>query len=620
MALLNELLFEWEERRKRGEIVTPEQLCPHDPATRAELAKRILLLEQFDQTFCVDEPIPEKIGKYEIRGVLGEGGMGVVYLGFDPTLKRLAAVKTISSGHLLITDAVAEQRFALEGQVLARLTHPNIVTVYEGGSDEGCSYLAMEHISGGSVAAARERITNSSPLEIASLMTKVARAVHYAHAQKSPIYHRDLKPSNILLTEDGEPKVADFGLAKLFEPDPPPEPTANTLTGTFDTPRAHALTTVGGRQSGTPGYMAPEQVGEPITAATDVWALGVILHELLTGEPPTPVHPPDPGAVVTAVPGHLGRQLAAIIRRCLQRSPSERYVTAGELADALRALGQPSRRKVLRAGLAAGVVALAGGVPVGFFAADPYRRFCWRTRGVNRRLERGETVELIDPDAKREPDYFLLVGHGATDTEYREENWVVRSTAFSLLELVPRLPPGCRIQVELRHQHSNFGANLFLRVGIVFGISSVLHNGETVQFVSHVSFDDVGGLGWVQVGAIWPVGRRGVMEPKQYYPNNASQNSQVPVPTPTPFRVVELTLPPINDPISWSGPPPLSLIPVRDARARGMPGFANDYPNELIDQIEARYSHRIGLIVSGGAIKVRSVRIIPPQTRQGDNR
>jgi tRNA A-37 threonylcarbamoyl transferase component Bud32 len=301
---------------------------------------------------------------YEILGELGRGGMGVVYKARQVKLNRLVALKMIrSGGHAEVEERL---RFLAEAEVIASLRHPGIVQIHDFGTHQCLPFFALEFCPGGSLAGKLEG-TPLPPREAAALVEQVARAMQAAHERG--IVHRDLKPANILLDESGAPRVTDFGLARRGE--------GGGLTKT-------------GTVMGTPSYMAPEQaqgkkaVGPP----ADVWALGAILYECLTGRPP--FRGADSleilGAVVHHEPARPSRlnpkapyDLETVCLKCLEKDPKRRYPTAGDLADDLRrflgrepirarpvgALGRAvrwARRRpaALLAGLLAGLV-LAGG-------------------------------------------------------------------------------------------------------------------------------------------------------------------------------------------------------------------------------------------------------------------
>jgi serine/threonine-protein kinase len=264
---------------------------------------------------------PEPPG-YEILGELGRGGMGVVYRARQVPLNRLVALKMILSGEHAGPEDLA--RFRTEAQAIARLQHPHIVQIHEVGEHDGRPFFSLEFCPGGSL----ERKLAGTPLppaEAAALVETLARAMHAAH--QHGVVHRDLKPANVLLAEDGTPKITDFGLAKKLD---------------------DAGQTASGAIMGTPSYMAPEQAGgqtREVGPATDIYALGATLYELLTGRPPfkaaTPLdtvlqvlhdEPVPPRQMQPKVP----RDLETIGLKCLQKEPARRYGSAAELADDLR--------------------------------------------------------------------------------------------------------------------------------------------------------------------------------------------------------------------------------------------------------------------------------------------
>jgi hypothetical protein len=272
-------------------------------------------------------------GDYEILHEISRGGMGVVYRARQLSLKRVVALKMIQSSHLLSPEA--RLRFSMEVAAAAQLNHPHIVSLYESGEFKGTHFFTMRLVEGGNLAqhikAARpgggpapicERPPLASTAAVASLLIKTARAVHHAHQRG--ILHRDLKPSNILIDPQGEPHVADFGLAKMLA-----QESAATFTESV---------------LGSPNYMAPEQAAGrrcELTTATDVYGLGAVLYEALTGTPPfqaaTPVETirkvldEEPSPPRKLKPG-LDADLETICLKCLQKMPAARYGTAEELA------------------------------------------------------------------------------------------------------------------------------------------------------------------------------------------------------------------------------------------------------------------------------------------------
>ncbi len=261
---------------------------------------------------------------YEVLGELGQGGMGVVYKARHRQLKRLVAVKTIKNS--AFAGAAERARFRAEAEAVARLQHPHIVQIHEIGEQDGLPFFTLEYMEGGSLA--RQLGGKPQPPQAAArLVQTLARAMHVAHQQG--IIHRDLKPANVLLTADGQPKISDFGLAKRLE-----EGSSPTLSGAI---------------LGTPSYMAPEQAlgksqGRTLSPATDIYALGAILYEMLTGRPPflgeTPVdtlqqvvqdEPVAPRRLQPTVP----RDLETICLKCLHKQAERRYGSAAALAEDL---------------------------------------------------------------------------------------------------------------------------------------------------------------------------------------------------------------------------------------------------------------------------------------------
>jgi WD40 repeat protein/tRNA A-37 threonylcarbamoyl transferase component Bud32 len=267
---------------------------------------------------------------YEILEELGRGAMGVVYKARQLALNRLVALKMVIAG----SHASPEQRerFQAEAQGLARLAHPHIVQIYEVGEAGGQPYFSLELVEGGNL----DRKLTGTPMaarQAAALVETLARAVHHAH-QKG-VLHRDLKPANVLLTLDGTPKIADFGLVKF-------------VAGEAGQAVARTAGTRSGAIIGTPSYMAPEQAGakgHSVGPAADVWALGAILYECLTGRPPFRAETPldiirqvlheEPVPPARLQPG-LPRDLDTICLKCLQKDPRKRYAGGDALADDLR--------------------------------------------------------------------------------------------------------------------------------------------------------------------------------------------------------------------------------------------------------------------------------------------
>jgi serine/threonine-protein kinase len=274
-------------------------------------------------------PAPPAIEGYDIGELVGRGGMAVVYKARQRSLNRPVALKMLLVGPYF--DADEASRIRAEAEAIARLQHPNVVHVYEVGECDGRPYLLMEFVDGGTLA---DRLKQGPvPADQAAAWAEaIARGIHAAH--RRGIVHRDLKPANVLMTGDGVPKITDFGIARRLD-----DPADKTRTGLV---------------IGTPAYMAPEQaegrkgVGPP----ADVWAVGAVLYEMLTGRRPfdggsshdllrrvSSEKPPRPSRVRPTVPARL----EAICLKCLQKDPANRYPTAEALADDLaRARGQPT--------------------------------------------------------------------------------------------------------------------------------------------------------------------------------------------------------------------------------------------------------------------------------------
>jgi eukaryotic-like serine/threonine-protein kinase len=281
-------------------------------------------------------PVPQRIGPYRVVSEIGRGGMGTVLLAerADGDFEHKVAIKLVRRG--LGSDAIV-RRFRAERQILAGLDHPGIARLFDGGTtEEGLPYLVMEHVAGENLLAYCAR--RSLPIdERLRIFRRVCAAVRYAHQHL--VVHRDLKPSNILVTGDGEPKLLDFGIAKLLHPQLTGEPAEATVT---------TLRWM------TPEYASPEQIrGEPVTTRADVYALGIVLYELLTGARPYRLRTHAPGELEAAVldqeparpssvvrggelQHRLRRDLDSIVLKALAKDPGRRYDGAGELDDDLR--------------------------------------------------------------------------------------------------------------------------------------------------------------------------------------------------------------------------------------------------------------------------------------------
>ncbi len=308
----------------RGDAGVPmpvEQVLSPQEATVSLIAYAEAEARQVSESVAVPQEgavDPLIIGEYRVVAQLGRGGMSAVYLGWHADMRRRVALKLLCqpSASVAVTDMLAEV------QATARLQHPNVIQLYHVLEYDNQLCMVLEYVGGGTLS---QRLAQEAALDfmaIARIMLALAQAVQYAH--EAGVLHLDLKPSNVLLTEDGQPKIADFGLARL--------------QGFFDDPP---------KLAGTPRYMAPEQTwaGRALGVWTDVYGLGTILYQLLTGHPPVSdgglaqvFEAVRSGAIVPI--GQLNPQapagLVAICQKCLRLSPGDRYSSAAALASDLQ--------------------------------------------------------------------------------------------------------------------------------------------------------------------------------------------------------------------------------------------------------------------------------------------
>jgi WD40 repeat protein/tRNA A-37 threonylcarbamoyl transferase component Bud32 len=354
--LLEEVLEEYMRRLDRGEVVDRDQFLAQHPELVEELRSYFAGTDEVERLHRQDLPVGaasraaldgparlagptcksdtgeflpgngegRRVGEYELLEQIGYGGMGVIYKARQLRLQRLVAVKMIRPDRLASPADVL--RFRSEAEAAASLEHPNIAPIYEIGEHEGEHYFSMKLIEGGSLAQHLPHLAADVPDGV-SLLATVARAVHYAHQRG--VLHRDLKPANVLLDAEGRPHVTDFGLAKRL-----------------GLRQGEESLTQQGMIVGTPSYMAPEQASSQtvVSTAADVYSLGAILYELLTGRPPfrgsTPLdtlvqlREQEPAAP-RSVNKRVDRDLETICLKCLHKEPQQRYPSAAALADDL---------------------------------------------------------------------------------------------------------------------------------------------------------------------------------------------------------------------------------------------------------------------------------------------
>lgn len=462
---INELLIRWQELRRGGATPSVKDVCADHPSLAEELARRIAAFESMEEMLGLGArttlplagqhaPLPAHLAEkfrplgYELLEVIDQGGMGVVYKAIQTGLRRTVALKMIAG---LRVGPKQLARFRVEAEAVARLQHPHIVQIHEVGEVDGHSFFAMEYVEGGTLA---HRLATGplSPSTAAELLEVLARAIHHAHARG--IIHRDLKPANILMqvgsgqwavTKDEDktlassllptahcplstltPKVSDFGLAKQL-----------------DAEHDH---TAPGEVIGTPAYMAPEQAQGRTTAigpACDVYALGAILYETLTGRPPfksasmlETLHqvisdePPAPRRIRAGIP----RDLEAICLKCLEKNPSHRYASAEALADDLqrfragvpisarrapvvsRSLKWAHRRKVWIAAVLL-VVLVGGGISAFNFVNAEDRRGRAAGLGVAAIEQRQARAFELAPQAREILQRHCYDCHGGAETK-----------------------------------------------------------------------------------------------------------------------------------------------------------------------------------------------------------
>jgi eukaryotic-like serine/threonine-protein kinase len=433
-------------------------------------------------------PLPSVFGAYLLLEQLGQGGMGVVYKARQESLKRMVALKLVRAG--VYAGNEERTRFQREGEAIARIHHPHVVLIYEFGEHQGQLFFSMELLEGGTLA----NKLNGCPLperQAAELVRTLAQAVQAAHEQG--IVHRDLKPGNVLFAADGTVKISDFGLAKVLDSE-----RSDTITDTI---------------LGTPAYMAPEQArGESrrIGPAADVYALGVILYEALTGQPPFRgesrhqtlelVRTCEPQPPSRRRPG-LSRDLEAICLKCLEKEASQRYPSAAALADDLdhwlkdeplafrpprgwRRVGRilRRRRRIIVAALLLGLMLSVAAI---LWYRDPERTI----ESIEARLACGQEQTLI-ADTGRPAWFRLVAGERASQAAVEPDGFfTVHSWSLALVEVLrdPNLE-SYRVRAEVRHENSAADVS---EVGIYIAYRGYPVGQEVVHSFVRMTFNDI---------------------------------------------------------------------------------------------------------------------------------
>lgn len=443
-----------------AEIGEGARILPAHETTRmgeaGESANTVMGLEAKLNATSADSFVGGKIGKYEIRALLGQGGMGAVYLAFDPLIEREVALKVLSQD--VGNNSVALQRFLAEARAIGRLNSPHVVAIYDIDQWDGQYFLVMELLSGGSVAQLSEE-RGPLPWQVAcQTVIEAARGLSCAHAVG--MIHRDIKPENLMLTREGLVKVVDFGLSKLVD----------------DAQDTRTAVTRAGQILGTPQYMSPEQFeSADVDERTDIYSLGATLFRLLTGRFPyhdcrsivqvMAAHINQPPPVATQYSANVPAACNVIIARAMAKKLADRYQTAAELAADLLSLlqlesptsGATATEPVDELRDLASVLIIEPSKLQAAILKDAFSRAGTPSIQVlGRATEARQAVELKAPDvlitAMELPDDrgIELLRHFATKARLSRTTVVLNSSEATIEELVAIGPAACLILAPKR--------------------------------------------------------------------------------------------------------------------------------------------------------------------------
>lgn len=290
-----------------------------------------------------------RVGRFYLTDKLGKGSNGAVFLGHDPVIDRPVAIKILGTSHGIADKKQREQQFINEARAAGRLSHPNIVTIYDASSEGGTTFIAMEFLQGQDLRELLASGKHFDNIATANIIHKIAEALAYAH--ENGVIHRDIKPANIFILPNQQPKVVDFGIARA----------PNRILTNPDNP---AQTLFNNNVLGTPNYMSPEQaMSQQVNALTDVYSLGAVMYEMLTQQKPFQSN--DIDKLLNQIahkqaksPSELNPQvstsLSAIVMKAMQKLPEHRYSSAAEMAQALQKVlerDQRLKRKRKNAGI-----------------------------------------------------------------------------------------------------------------------------------------------------------------------------------------------------------------------------------------------------------------------------